>query len=46
MNTKRLSSDLETYKAKLLKGTPIALEHAETKWVTRENLPTTQLCTC
>ncbi len=29
---------LETYKAKLLQGTPIALEHAEMKWVTRENL--------
>lgn len=29
---------LETYKAKLLQGTPIALEHAEMKWVTLENL--------
>jgi len=29
---------LETYKAKLLQGTPTALEHAEMKWVTRENL--------
>lgn len=29
---------LETYKAKLLQGTPIALEHAEMKWVTRKNL--------
>ena len=29
---------LETYKAKLLKGKPIALEHAETKWVPREQL--------
>lgn len=30
---------LETYKAKVLKGEPTALEHAETKWVTREKLP-------
>ena len=29
---------LETYKAKLLTGEPIALEHAETKWVPREQL--------
>jgi len=29
---------LETYKAKLLQGTPVALEHAEMRWVTRENL--------
>lgn len=29
---------LETYKAKLLAGEPIALEHAETKWVQREQL--------
>ena len=29
---------LETYKAKLLSGEPIALEHAETKWVSREQL--------
>jgi 8-oxo-dGTP diphosphatase len=29
---------LETYKAKLLQGTPTALEHAEMKWVTRKNL--------
>ena len=29
---------LETYMAKLLEGTPIALEHAETKWVTRKEL--------
>lgn len=31
---------LETYKAKLLDGTPIATEHADTTWVTRENLHT------
>ncbi|MEK5214203.1 (deoxy)nucleoside triphosphate pyrophosphohydrolase [Psychrobacillus sp. FSL H8-0487] len=31
---------LETYKAKLLNGTPIATEHADTRWVTRENLHT------
>lgn len=31
---------LETYKAKLLDGTPIAMEHADTTWVTRENLHT------
>lgn len=29
---------LETYKAKILEGTPTALEHAETKWVPREQL--------
>lgn len=29
---------LETYKARLLKGEPVALEHAETKWVPREQL--------
>lgn len=29
---------LETYKAKLLKGKPLAVEHAEMKWVKRENL--------
>lgn len=29
---------LETYKAKLVEGEPIAVEHAETKWVTREQL--------
>lgn len=29
---------LETYKAQLLSGEPIALEHAETKWVPREQL--------
>ncbi|SEM76716.1 8-oxo-dGTP diphosphatase [Paenisporosarcina quisquiliarum] len=29
---------LETYKAKLLEGIPIAAEHADTRWVTRENL--------
>ena len=29
---------LETYKAKLLSGEPVALEHAETKWVSREQL--------
>lgn len=29
---------LETYKAKLLSGEPIALEHADTKWVPREEL--------
>ncbi|GGA33709.1 (deoxy)nucleoside triphosphate pyrophosphohydrolase [Psychrobacillus lasiicapitis] len=29
---------LETYKAKLLQGTPLALEHAEMRWVTRDNL--------
>lgn len=31
---------LETYKAKLLGGIPIAAEHADTRWVTRENLHT------
>lgn len=29
---------LETYKAKLVDGQPNALEHAATKWVTRDNL--------
>lgn len=29
---------LETYKAKLLNGQPVALEHADTKWVTREEI--------
>ncbi|ALC86903.1 DNA mismatch repair protein MutT [Bacillus sp. FJAT-22090] len=29
---------LETYKAKLLEGFPIATEHSDTRWVTRENL--------
>lgn len=29
---------LETYKAKLVTGEPVALEHAETKWVPREQL--------
>ena len=29
---------LETYKAKLLEGNPIASEHADMRWVTRENL--------
>ncbi|WP_342599817.1 8-oxo-dGTP diphosphatase MutT [Psychrobacillus sp. FSL H8-0483] len=29
---------LETYMATLLKGKPIALEHSDTKWVTRDNL--------
>lgn len=31
---------LETYKAKLLQGTPIAVEHADMRWVTRENMHT------
>lgn len=31
---------LETYKAKLIVGQPIALEHAETKWVARKELHT------
>ena len=31
---------LETYKAQLLEGIPIATEHADTRWVTRENLHT------
>ena len=31
---------LETYKAKLIEGQPIALEHAETKWVPRKELQT------
>ena len=31
---------LETYKAKLLEGIPIAAEHADTRWVTREDLHT------
>ncbi|MFJ7825946.1 (deoxy)nucleoside triphosphate pyrophosphohydrolase [Psychrobacillus sp. NPDC096623] len=31
---------LETYKAKLIEGTPIAAEHADMRWVTRENLHT------
>lgn len=29
---------LETYKAKLIDGQPTALEHAATKWVTRDEL--------
>ena len=29
---------LETYKAKLLKGIPIAAEHADMRWVSRKNL--------
>lgn len=29
---------LETYKAKLENGQPIAIEHAETKWVTRNDM--------
>jgi len=29
---------LETYKAKLENGQPIAIEHAETKWVTRNEM--------
>ncbi|KRV46062.1 (deoxy)nucleoside triphosphate pyrophosphohydrolase [Bacillus altitudinis] len=29
---------LETYKAKLVKGKPIALEHADTRWVKRDKL--------
>ncbi|MFJ5964069.1 MULTISPECIES: (deoxy)nucleoside triphosphate pyrophosphohydrolase [unclassified Bacillus (in: firmicutes)] len=29
---------LETYKAKLVEGNPIALEHADTRWVTRDKL--------
>ncbi|MGE7092904.1 (deoxy)nucleoside triphosphate pyrophosphohydrolase [Lysinibacillus sp. NPDC048646] len=29
---------LETYKAQLLSGEPIALEHAETRWVPRNQL--------
>ncbi|MCM3322253.1 (deoxy)nucleoside triphosphate pyrophosphohydrolase [Cytobacillus kochii] len=29
---------LETYKAELKKGQPTALEHAATKWVTREEI--------
>ncbi len=29
---------LETYKAKLVDGQPTALEHAATKWVTRDEL--------
>ncbi|KGR76164.1 (deoxy)nucleoside triphosphate pyrophosphohydrolase [Ureibacillus sinduriensis] len=29
---------LETYKAKLVEGQPIATEHAETKWVKRDQL--------
>ncbi|MFY0519385.1 8-oxo-dGTP diphosphatase MutT [Lysinibacillus sp. UGB7] len=29
---------LETYKAQLLKGKPIAIEHAETRWVSRKQL--------
>lgn len=28
---------LETYKAKLVKGQPTALEHADAKWVTRDD---------
>lgn len=36
---------LETYKAKLLNGTPIATEHADTRWVTRENLHTLNFVT-
>ena len=29
---------LETYMAKIITGTPVALEHAEAKWVTRDTL--------
>ncbi|MET4560841.1 8-oxo-dGTP diphosphatase [Lysinibacillus parviboronicapiens] len=29
---------LETYKARLLKGIPVAIEHAETRWVPRKEL--------
>lgn len=29
---------LETYKAKLMNGQPIALEHTDTKWVTRDEI--------
>lgn len=29
---------LETYKAELTKGKPVALEHAATKWVTRKEI--------
>ncbi|MGE6515299.1 8-oxo-dGTP diphosphatase MutT [Lysinibacillus sphaericus] len=29
---------LETYKAQLLKGKPVAIEHAETRWVSRKQL--------
>lgn len=29
---------LETYKATLVTGQPVALEHAETKWVSRDQL--------
>ncbi|MFJ8236339.1 8-oxo-dGTP diphosphatase MutT [Ureibacillus sp. NPDC094379] len=29
---------LETYKAKLVKGQPTALEHADTKWVSRDEI--------
>lgn len=29
---------LETYKAELTKGQPTALEHADTKWVTRKEI--------
>mgnify|MGYP001309531821 CR=1 FL=1 len=29
---------LETYMAKLIKGQPIALEHADTKWVPRKEM--------
>lgn len=29
---------LETYKAKLVDGQPIALEHADSKWVTRNEI--------
>lgn len=31
---------LETYMAKITKGTPVALEHAEVKWVAPQNLLT------
>lgn len=31
---------LETYKAQILSGQPVALEHAETKWVAPQNLLT------
>ncbi|MFY3791126.1 (deoxy)nucleoside triphosphate pyrophosphohydrolase [Ureibacillus sp. MALMAid1270] len=29
---------LETYKAKLIEGQPVALEHAESKWVSRDEI--------
>ena len=38
MSTKNLLFVSETFMAKLVKEKPVALEHAETKWVAPQNL--------